>query len=690
MTVPPNTAGRILLAGVPYQVAIDPQSHRPQWTVTVGPADERDTQPLLETVPFGNWGMGSSFPAVRNQCDYFLDVTAENWNELGPGLLQASLGLALANPILDMVTILDQNATRYLYIGAGNQLVKWRLSDFVQMGVHTFATGAIITDLCVLKSGVAPPSGTGVQGVAQPAGGLLLVAFGPTAPIAQIDAIGLAAGDTDTYHAQATPAAYAGVFAVALTEQNTKAQVWKSTAVLGQSTGAWCRLQRADVSPATGTPIDYTNATTWTPLSYDGTYADTNAYQVGDFGTSITSLVEYQNALVVAKPEGAFVFNRNASATVLYSTRAHVHPLNGWRMFPWGYLLIYPTSHDLEAVGSGDFPTIGMRTLVSNLSPIQGQVTAACGYGPDALFMSVYDGTDSYIVKLRRHRLLRTFYGLVPNDFVFYPVTRVPGHQVLNLLVSDDGGNSNVIRLYYDRAGATPGTYDVGYCILDPPAARQYAGGGVWYSTRQGSTRKKTFLRRLTFYSVGTTSASFITVQIAWDTDIDAGAFTTVGTITSPGRTVITFTPGVADHGYLYQIKLTWTLATATANPRLRSGSNAAAAQITEGGIEVLGQQQTDGPVTRFKAQLRLTDRPQLARGTYTREAIATAQAQLEALTDPDAWPVSLVYTDEWGVTTAYQATVQQVAHVMDIRDRERMPERVVEVTGLILKEVTA
>lgn len=654
----------VVLGGVAYLVArTGPEGARKRLvTQSIVPSDPQnpsDFDKFTEVVPFGFLGMGSSLPAVRGQYDYSLDVFVEDWDELAPGPLQSTIsGLTSSNAITAFGAVKDQSGNKYLYAGSSEKLFKVNLTaigggsaalTLVNTKTFTHAASPVVSDIVVLKDGYVL---SGAARTTWATDAYVLVFFGASAAIAQIDTVGV---DTaaDTYRAAPANTAYGGVGCPALGSDNTQTLVYKSTGQASQTTGAFSLLQSAVVrnSPTT----DYTNSGSWS-----GTVL------VGEPGSPISRMVNYGRAPAIAKPEGVYQFNANGNAYEIFSTPAYKDDANGRHLLAWGRELIIDTIQDLKAIPSrAEDATAGLSTLLSNLSPVKGTVTATAAYGR-YFFFSVYDGTDSYIVKARRRQGED-----VPHQWLFYPVTKLSSVQCQGMAVVSDGATNGKVYLFYHSASG--GNHVLGYCILDPVSSRTYATGGQWYSTRMGDPLKKTVIERVVAYGVSTGASNYWTISQAWD----EGSFNSVGTVNAAGRTALNYTAGTNDAGYQYQFKAVATVAASSNRPRLRGANSSASGP---GGLIVQGFRQAD-EVERITYTFVAAGRGGVlafASGAkYTPTAAATHTALKALLT---GGTTTLTDEDLFGDRTAVRVSVRSIKEVPAPKDAQYPEGRYFEV----------
>lgn len=680
-------SGAIILGGRRYLLA-QGSAERPAVTVATEKAGPGDTAPFEEVVPFGAVvGMGSSLPAVAGQYDYSLNVWVEDWDELAPGYDLARLTdqtgteLALDNPIVAMETAADASGNRYLYAGEGGNLHKFRLTAIggnaalrrvAAAKAFSHGSSTTISDVIRLKEGSIVQYDR--SGIAYTSDGYLLVGFGETAQIQQVNTIGV---DTvaDTYGALNASAAYGGVFGKALGASNTQALVFKSTGVANQNSGAFSCIQTALIQHATGQ--DYTRSTASTPWG--------TLYQVGEFDTSITAIIPWGRSAVVVKPEGIFTFDSNYNADQPFSITTYRHPDNGRSAFAWGKEIVYPTAYgDLKLFPPrGDRTAAGITALLSVLGPHRGlgNITAATAYGDD-LFWTVYDGTDSYLMKARRRDAVN-----VPHPLLVYPVMKLAGIKCRKLLATTDGASTGgKVYLFFHTASTTTNKHSIGYIILDPPASRTFETGGEWYSTRMGDPSRRTVIEEITTYGVNCDSDDYWELSLAWDEGAAAVITGTAATsrVTATGAAAFKPVAGTGDNGYLYQVKAACTLSASSQRPRLRGMSSTRGGP---GGFIVTGVRQAEAVDVLTLTLVAAKDGMAGAQGRI--EQLAHEQYDtLKALIGGGT--TTLVLPDHFGDQTARRVTVQAVAYTAGFKDggAER-PERLITVTVRVPRNTT-
>ena len=405
------------------------------------------------------------------------------------------------------------------------------------------ATAPVITDIKRIKEN-------------SPGDAKMLIGFGASAPLAQIN--GITPASTDTYQTQSTDPAYAGKFALAPADDPTTTAVWKSTGSDEQNAGAFSRLQYATRSRW---PRDLTNQGSWLP--------DTpHAPFVGDPGSDINAMSEWQTDLAVAKAEGLYAWGRNGSTNYL-SFREYRSELNGRGLVVWHQSLFCQTIDDVKDYAQGDLP-VGLSALLSNLSPIQGRPTALAAFGK-YLFAMYYDGTDSYLVKFTKGRG-------GSNPYSIHGMTKIASYQsqVMQVIVDEN----DVSLLVYAAPSATPSKHDLRYCVLSPIQSRLYADGGTFFSKFVGSMEKRTTIQSVSAYGVGLDANN--TWQAA--VSVDGGAFANVGAaLNTNGLTTRDATAGTV--GTLIQFRWTVDRNTTADQPRLRGipGENGISGFVVKG-----------------------------------------------------------------------------------------------------------
>lgn len=547
------------------------------------------------------------------------DVTATGATGFGVAFYWDSGGGATTASI-DTITVSIPYRTaggkKFLYVGYANKLEKWDLSDFSKDDTKTFASSAVISDVVFLKDSPAPGNAQG------------LVAFNATAQIEQIDLIG---ATTDTYGTKAATAAYAGVFALAQSESNTAPQVWKSTP--GPGGGAFSRVQSGTITESSS--LDFTSSANWNPST---------PYQVGQFSQPITDLSDYQRALVIGKPEGVFQFDENFNAYPILDTRGYIHSENGTNLLPFGRSLLVPTSQDLLTYPAANRAAVGLSSLVSNLSPIQGRPTATTSWG-QYVFCSFYDGTDSYICKARR-----VDHENVPQEYLWYGIKKVVSYKVTKMLVTSNYAES-VTYLFYSQASATSTKHDVGYVVLGPVSQLRYNGAVEWYGSLMGDPARKTRIEAIRTYAVGSLNGStYFEIWVLWD----EAAAQSLATVVAAGQREIVLTPGTNDNGCQYQLKVTGVNAISTANPRLRGTT---IGDIGGGGLIVEGQRQVLGQVDEFAAVLDLSPGKRDKNGSEIKENPKEQWANLITALAPGTI-VDIVYRPHHGTEATHKVIV--------------------------------
>lgn len=527
-------------------------------TAATNASDQLTTSEAFRTAAGLNQPAGITFAAAMTRADVLN-------TGFGIGVSVTVSGAMTVSIDSIRLTVYLSPANAYIYAGAGRDLVKLRQHATVGGGAalgtvstKTFTNGAdgagteVISDVIFLKSGVLPtdPNLSFYPALIQPADAFGLVGFRGTAPIEQIDAIGIDAADT--YKAGGAATAYAGKFVKARGSSNTTSLVFKTTGQTGssQTAGSFSRLQSATI-PTTGTN-DLTGTAAW---------GSSTSYQVGDFDADIASLAEYQAWLAVGKPDGVYGFNIVAQSGQLMAA-PDIHRDNTRFLLPVGGVLLVPDRVDLRFYTPSGGGLAGLGTLTSNLSLTDVYPTAAAKWG-DRIYIAWYSESagTSTIVEMREKVWER-----VPQTWVHRPLT-VVSTKVTAMLVADNG--QGVVRLLWNDVSATASKYDVGYLVLRTTGTPRYQSGGLLRTTRAGSIDVPISLEQLIFETRGCDASNFITPYIAWDANLWAGSWTSLGNITTNGVQTVTFTSGTADNGRRFGLRFVWTLASATAQPLL-------------------------------------------------------------------------------------------------------------------------
>lgn len=646
----PSRRQPVYINGNPYLLARSTGQRQSFRVEEVSAAGPDDTLPFEETVSFGYLGMGSSLPAIREQYDYSVGADVETWDEIGPGLLQHKVGLALDAPIVAMEVVRDANGNRYLYAGGGVQLAKIRLTAigvnaaFGVVTTKTFAGGSI-SDIARLRDATARafPSG---PFFAYSVDAYLLIALGQGAAIQQIDTIGV--DTTDTYKMGAATA-YAGLFAVGTgTDTVSTGAAYRSSGLVSETAGPFGAVKMATVIQ---TAKDYTATGSW----------GANVL-VSDGSNPITGLAMFERAPLAATATGLYEYDATYGAWSPFGTRYYQHDENGAGLLAWGREVIFPTVQDVKAwPGDPNDPTVGLSTLLSNLSPFTGRPTATAAYGR-YLYVSYYDGTNSWLVRSRR-RVSES----VPHPMLHYPQFELASHKCRKMLVSDNGDTAAEPKeiLFYHTPSATSGKHDVGYCFLDPPSAREYAASAAWLSTRMGSMGKRTVIEEISGMCVDAGADAYWQLSVAWQD----GGFTAVGSAitaaddgTATGRYTRTPVAGTADSGYQYQILATLTNSTSSHRPRLRGASSE---QTGGGGFTVRGQRQAD-TVEYFTMVFEAGNHADRGDGGVIKQNAREQYAALKAL---EGTTTTMIDEDHFGDRSAHPITLVRVSYTRGDED---------------------
>lgn len=637
------------LNGVPYAVAT--RDGISTWTSALEPAAPTDLLPQVLRFPFGSGGMGSSLPAVRNQMSYALDMDAEGWDLLQPGPRHAKLGLALDAPVASLTTLRDNDAAAnwYLYIGAGAVTVKKRLRQIganpalgtVETVTHTHAAAPVVTQIMPVKDG---PDIGGRGGTVQPSTCRAIVLFGASAQIRQINVVGVDAADT--WQAVAGTAAYGGYGVMGPGSAVNNTRIWKTTSfTIAGNAGAFGALQGATVVE---TAMNLTIASAWTPDP---------PYPIGGRGSPITALVMFGGGVQAWKPEGGFAFDGVYQPQALMTFDSFRYDDNGRNAVGWGEDVFIPTGQDVHQWPGRVPPTMGISTVLSNLSPVRGRPTVIAPFDR-YVFVAYHDPTsaDSFIVKARHKELIAS-----PHDYLFYPQVEVSGHKVAAMKVTSDGGGnvSENIYLFYGCASDTPGKYDVGYCVLSGPAY-QYATGGTLVTTAQGDPNKTTRATRLSVFGRDCDAGNSYAIRAIWDLAAASTAIGAGAVVNTNGRNTFDWTPGVNDSGNYLALEIT----NITAQPKTSGPPQLVAASSDydgPGGVQIDVLRQPDS-VRRVRVILNL-DHAQTYTGGPKRESPIEELRALEALTAPGVL-TRVVDFEEFGDNDARPYIVQSVKEV--------------------------
>lgn len=531
---------------------------------------------------------------------------------------------------------------KLLYIGGGAVMTKIDYQcagttvTFNTRETKTFshATAPVITAIQSLKEGGAPSDAK------------LIVGFGASAPVAQVDAITPAS--TDIYRTQSTDPAYGGVFALAPGRDTTTTRVWKSTGMEDQAAGPFSKLQYAEVFMSTK---DLTNQASWLP--------DTpHAAQVGDARTPINSLSEWQTDLAVGKPEGIYAWSANGSTNYL-SLREYRSEHNGKHLTVWHQNLFCITVNDIIDYQQGNTP-VGLAALKSNLSPVQGRPTAMAAFGK-YLFVAYFDGTDTYIVKLTP-----ASGGLYP--YAIHPVTKIASYECKVMHAAVD--ENDVTFLFYATASDTTNKHDVGYCVVSPVQSRLYATGGTWFSRLMGEGDKTTTIQSITAYGVNLDASNHWTPALSWD----GAAFAAIGdgsAINANGRVTKTTTAGANDSGIYYQLRLTEARSTTSNQPKLR------ALPVGDGPAGIIVEGLRQRAIDRWEISVVIV---QNASTGYGGRDLDPVDVIYDQLLDMQGTVQPLIWMDHFGDTDSHSVIVQSVGYEPQAQDAELQSERRVAI----------
>lgn len=614
------------------------------WRTQSGVYDPETKRPFYIYVPFGHQGMGMSIEhnRGRGQHHYSLDIDVDTWNRtndrLQLGLVQSTIDLSGITGIQSITKISevarDTSGNMYVYlVNPSAFLPKIRLDTMALIGsTKEFTQGGteVLTDLLVVKDGSDVLTTGSPRTLTQVGNGILLAAFGNSTTMMQADAIAVNA--TDTWGGT-SGTAYGGVLWKTQGTTPGETWIWKSSGQSGSGyvNGAFSRLMYLAVS--TSGSIDYSNTATWNPAT---------PYQVGDYGTPITGMAEYNRGLIVAKPEGIYAFDSNFNSSPIATMRGYMHDSNGRSIVAWLNTLVWQTRRDL-ATPQG---LIGLTRLVSNTSPVQGYPTAVATWG-DRLFTAFYDGTDTYIVMLKPREGES-----VENPYVVWPITKLASKACYAMRVITRA-NGDTILLYGKGA-------DLGYCIIDPIASRLYASSGEWYSARIGEPGRPMVLEQYSF-RVKTAGANVnITPSYEWD---ESGSFTAGSAQTSSGRKDITLTAGTSDTGDTLRFKMA-----------LATNSNASTPVLIGGGVYVRGHY-TGDTFDRITFVIHA--------GTHSASGIGSDAATIySTLKGYEGTNQNVVYSDFFGDSSNHVLHIETVQYAEGLGDAEQASERYIEVTA--------
>jgi hypothetical protein len=640
------------------------------WSSSLEPATPQDLVPQVLTFSFGPGGMGSSLPAVRNQNHYALGINHEGWDLIEPGPLHRKLGLDLDAPVVSLTTLRDNDAAGnwYLYAGGANVTVKIRLRDIganpalgvVETKVHP--AGSVLTQIVPVKDG---PGITNRDGTVQPATCRAIILFGSTAQIRQINVVGVDVADT--YQAVAGAAAYGGYAVPGPGDSSQSTRLWKTSPfTIAGNVGAFGALQGATISEAA---LNLTITSAWTPDP---------PYPVGDRGTPITSLLAFGGGVMPWKPEGGFTFDGVYSPQKVMSFASFRMDDNSRGSVAWGENVYIPTGQDIHQWPGRIPPTMGLSTVLSNLSPVRGRPTALAPFDR-YLFVIYYDTSASlaHLVKLRHKELISS-----PHDYLFFPQEAIPDARPETMLVTADGGNSTEenIYLFYACASDTAGKFDVGYCVLAGPAYA-YGTGGVLHTTNMGDPGKRMRAMRITPWGRNCDADNFYTITAAWDLATTGTAIGTGAVVNQNGRQTFDWTAGTSDEGnYLRLIIENTTEQPKTADPPQLIGASSDVDGA--GGLQVYVLRQPD-TVRRVRFVLNFDHALTYTGGGPKRERPQDELSEIEALMTPGTLANIVVY-EHTGDHTARPYLIQSAKELLgaDARGYDGAG-RYVEVTAI-------
>lgn len=559
---------------------------------------------------------------------------------------------------------------RNVYFGSGNKLNKQIMTvsggqpSFTSTNTRTFTHGTTtgeptITDMLIFKeqpyNSAASTLGNGVA----------LVAFGADAPMQQMHQMTYTGSDTwknSPFFPTAGATAYGGVLAVAPSATGA-ALLWKSTGLDGQNSGPFCRLESMAITYAAA---DYDVASSWS-----GTAAS-SFYQVGSTNTAITDLFVYQRGLGASKPEAAFAFDSDFVAYEKFSMAPYASDQNGTCTTPWGEVLLINHIQGLSQIPTrnGD-ADIGITTLVSNRSAIRGYISSIATFGPKWVFVAVWTGADSYIMRLKRTKGEQ-----VPHEYLWYPIVKMTGAKVQPQAMHICTFNDVTVLLYGSYNGST---YDVSYITLDPFTSRRATTtGGTWYSPIYGDAKARTLLDELSGYAENCTTDNKFVFYIAWDEDIEADSYTLIGSVETAGAFTLNFDTTLSNHqGNFFRIRISYTGTT--------NWPDSTSPKLSMSGFKLRGHKQPD-QVQQITMQV-VASNDDNAGGIFGRSN-AGHISTLEALVDAGA--VQLIHRDLYGDDSPRMVTVKSVQPRPGRGDGELPPPLVATIVMTRLEATTA
>jgi hypothetical protein len=296
--------------------------------------------------------------------------------------------------------------------------------------------------------------------------------------------------------------------------------------------------------------------------------------------------------------------------------------------------------------------------VLSNLSPVRGRPTVLAPYDR-YLFAVYYDPVtgDSYLAKLRHKELVNS-----PHDYLFFPQEKIAANQPAAMQVMSDGGGNVAenIYLFYGCASATPGKYDVGYCVLAGPAY-QYATGGILVTSAQGDPNKKMRAMRVSVFARNCDANDYYTVAARWDLSTTATAIGAGAVANTNGRNTFDWALNSGDSGNYLALEI----GNVTSQPKTSDPPQLIGASSDydgPGGIQVDVLRQPDY-VRRTKVVLNL-DHAQTYTGSPKRESPQEELQHLNSLMVPGV-VTAVVNFEEHGDNEPRSYVTQTVKEVM-------------------------
>lgn len=222
-----------------------------------------------------------------------------------------------------------------------------------------------------------------------------------------------------------------------------------------------------------------TDSDPWTAANW----SSNNAFNVGDKASAINRLaVTSTGALLVFKTDGIYTLDQSGNDKKLFP-HLRFAPLssNGKGFGVWLNALFVPYGQALYQVEDEiafsvreKITDVGPEKLNGNDSPVRGRITAFAGHESLHAYAAIYNGTDSYLLKLVRDEQGQfVWHGSITAAFA--------GVQITALYKTTIGAAANHTRLYL---GLSDGT--VGWFTL-PNTANPAADSSYTFSTALGS-----------------------------------------------------------------------------------------------------------------------------------------------------------------------------------------------------------